>query len=258
VSDEKGRDFLLYHAYSRKGDIYTGRQALLDEVDWSAKDGWPRVGTKGPSVKAVSPMQAAQTHSELRVEDTFNGTELKPGWTWPQDLPPSATVNDGALTLGPKGDEAAKDEWLAGALARPLAVPDMVGTTTLRTASVKPGTSAGIAAISDRENATGLAVRDGKLVLWRRREKKDEELASVPLPKGGVLQLKVTVVNGSRYDFAWSSDGRKWTKVEGRGPQGEVPPPWDRAMRIGITVGRGSATFDDFTLQPSGTTQARR
>ncbi|MGH9163534.1 MAG: glycoside hydrolase family 43 protein [Vicinamibacteraceae bacterium] len=49
VSDERGRTFLLYHAY-RQGAFESGRQALLDEVVWN-DDGWPTINEgRGPSV----------------------------------------------------------------------------------------------------------------------------------------------------------------------------------------------------------------
>ena len=49
VSDEKGRDYLLYHSYETTNFIYVGRQGLLDEVTW-ATDGWPAINSgRGPS-----------------------------------------------------------------------------------------------------------------------------------------------------------------------------------------------------------------
>ncbi|MGI6231370.1 MAG: family 43 glycosylhydrolase [Prevotella sp.] len=52
VTDDKGQDWMLYHAYVR-GKADEGRQLLLDPVNW--KDGWPVIPGKSPSVKSLAP-----------------------------------------------------------------------------------------------------------------------------------------------------------------------------------------------------------
>ena len=49
VTLENGRTFMLYHAYDPKDTNYVGRQALLDEVNWTS-DGWATINNgKGAS-----------------------------------------------------------------------------------------------------------------------------------------------------------------------------------------------------------------
>jgi arabinan endo-1,5-alpha-L-arabinosidase len=52
VTDDKGQDWMLYHAYVR-GRSDEGRQLLLDPVFW--KGGWPVIPGKSPSVKSLAP-----------------------------------------------------------------------------------------------------------------------------------------------------------------------------------------------------------
>ena len=42
VADERGRYWLLYHAYSARSSVYTGREAMLDEVMFGTND-WPTI-----------------------------------------------------------------------------------------------------------------------------------------------------------------------------------------------------------------------
>ena len=90
VEDGHGRYWLLYHAYSASGSIFTGREAILDEVKFGADD-WPTVNDgKGPSARAVSPFGVAQRKGELSFVDDFHERKLRPDWQWPQDNEPNA------------------------------------------------------------------------------------------------------------------------------------------------------------------------
>lgn len=53
VTDDEGRDWILYHAYER-GRSDAGRQVLLDRVEWV--DGWPVIGDGTPSRGGVAPV----------------------------------------------------------------------------------------------------------------------------------------------------------------------------------------------------------
>lgn len=51
VTDSKGADWILYHAYDRENPA--GRRLMLDRIVW--KDGWPEVAGSSPSIKAEAP-----------------------------------------------------------------------------------------------------------------------------------------------------------------------------------------------------------
>lgn len=82
AADQRGRYWLLSHAYSTWGSIFTGREAMLDEVKFGP-DGWPVInGGQGPSVKSPSPYGVAQRKAALRFSDDFSEAQLRPGWQW--------------------------------------------------------------------------------------------------------------------------------------------------------------------------------
>jgi xylan 1,4-beta-xylosidase len=83
VDDGKGRYWLMYHAYDAASFIFTGREALLDEVVFAA-DGWPTINDgKGPSGKRQAPYNVPQQKAELAYTDEFEADVLTPGWNWP-------------------------------------------------------------------------------------------------------------------------------------------------------------------------------
>jgi beta-xylosidase len=82
---------LLHHATAATDIFNIRRQVLLDPVVLGA-DGWPVVGEAGVPVSAPAPAWPG-------FSDRFGGGALRPGWEWLFDAPPSALVDDGALTL---------------------------------------------------------------------------------------------------------------------------------------------------------------
>ena len=250
VQDDKGRYFLMYHAYSTKDHVFTGRQALLDEVKF-VPDGWPTInGGKGPSTEAVSPFGSRDRDADLRFADEFSGNKLRPGWQWPVVDEPQYTLERSRLTLRPARET---NDLTGGVLARATITGDYTARTIVDTSSLSENTFAGLAAFGDRANAIGLTVGNGKLVLWRREKSQHRELDTRPAPTGKNLHLRLITAGGHRFNFAASSDGREWMTV-GDNLQGKHLPPWDRNVRVALTVGgspKASAAFDEFSLTPT-------
>jgi xylan 1,4-beta-xylosidase len=81
-----------------------------------------------------------------------------------------------------------------------------------------------------------LAVGDGKLMLWRVQRGTHQKILSVDAPKSEQIHLRVSATGGHLFQFATSSDGQTWTPV-GAAQGGDHLPPWDRGIRVGLTVG---------------------
>jgi hypothetical protein len=112
-----------------------------------------------------------------------------------------------------------------------------------------------LSAFGDLNNAVGLSVGDGKLTLWRRSHGAFARLAQVEAPKAKKIQLRLTAREGSKFTFAASADGRKWISV-GDDLTGKNLPPWDRSIRVALTVEGDKdarAGFDSFSLKPVST-----
>ena len=263
VSGEKGEDYLLYHAYPASGDVYVGREAVLDEIVWGP-DSWPTVNQgRGPH---VSPNAA-----RIDVVDEFAGRTLSNSWQWPVNTAPTLATGpavhpQGGLSLTiPVGRQSAMV-----AIPTP-GVPRYTASVTLRSASSKPhlpltdrpqpespvyGASpgsawAGLSVVGDPFNTVGLGVRGGVLELWARRGDTQQVVWSHPLAGGtGALGLRVASAMPALLTFSYSLDHRTWL------PAGEPfdathLPAWDRGLRLGLMLEgpeRTTAIFQHFAL----------
>jgi xylan 1,4-beta-xylosidase len=256
VTDQRGRDFLLYHAYKADDFVYVGRQALLDEIEWGA-NGWPTInGGRGPSKNANSPFGAPDRRAEYSFFDDFLSTRLNSGWQWPQNNEPVMRVErraGGQLLLAPSAADQGKNPMVSAILARTTTTGDYVATTRVDTRGMRQGLMAGLSAYGDNENALGLAVGGGGLTLWRLEKGNNQQVARVDTPASGSITLRMTARDGHLYRFAFSPDGRRWTDV-GAEMDGSYLPPWDRGVRVALTAGgaRDSvARFDWLRITPS-------
>lgn len=249
VTDQSGRCWFLYHAYSTGGTIFTGREALLDEVTFGA-DGWPVInGGKGPSVSAVSPFGVAQRKTEMSFTDDFTEEKLQADWQWPQQRQPDFHLKNGRLLLAAHGGST---NFLAAVLARSTTATDYVATTVVETKNLKPGGAAGLCVFGDLDNAVGLAVSPEKIITWRRDRGTARRLLEQDRIKGEKIFLRLTVRQGFRIQFSASSDGVKWISL-GEPSEAKELPPWDRSVRVALTVGGApdaEGAFDSFAIAP--------
>ena len=249
VTDEQGRCWLLYHAYSTGGSIFTGREGMLDEVKFGA-DGWPTINDgQGPSIKAVSPFGEAQHKIETSFTDNFSTAELLPGWQWPQHREPAYHLHNGQLTLTARDRST---NLLAAVLARSTMTADYVATTTVDRRNLKPGCAAGLCAFGDSDNAVGLAVAPDKIITWRRDKGSTRHLTEQGAVTGDKIFLRLTARQGYRFELAISSDGVKWLAL-GETSDAKELPPWDRSVRVALTVGGApdaAGVFDSFGIKP--------
>jgi xylan 1,4-beta-xylosidase len=251
VEDGQGRYWFMYHAYSAKDSVYTGRQGLLDEVVFT--NGWPVINEgKGPSDRALSPFGVADRKAELAFRDEFTDPKLRPGWQWPQGEEPAFELNPqngGELIVSIK---TRPDDITSAVLARSTTTGDYVATTAIDTAALGAKGTAGLSAFGDRANAVGVIAGQGKVVLWRRERGKQAELAEIALPKGEQVHLQLAAVDGHKFRFAASVDGRNWMPI-GDDVEGRHLPPWDRSVRVALTAGGAAdaqARFDFLRITP--------
>jgi len=231
--EKDGRHYFMYHAYSQQGGIFVGRQALLREFRFT-DDGWIAFE------REATP--AASTAGLFR--DDFNGAVLSTAWNWSVFRRPVVQLRKGQLQL----------------TAQPDKFGDFVGHRTLSPnytaqATVVPqanGVQAGLAIIGDDDNAVGVSVQDGQVRVWKLEKGKEQSLGTAQAGNASAVTLLAKVENGSQISFSYSTDnGKSFTPVGDRSIDGAYLPPWDRALRVGLTA-KGTAgqtaQFDSFTL----------
>jgi len=235
VIDDEGRSFLLYHAYARDAATFVGRQALLDEVTWQT-DGWPAIQAgRGPSSRASVPFfrSSGSTTSGI-VYDDFAGDVLGPEWQWPQFGRPGIAFerNAGGIRSLVLGVPTASHDPLAAVVGRSLRSGSFMATTTVM---LDGAGQAGLAAYGDRKHALGIALRGERIIVWQRKSGVVNELASASAKRSRVY-LRMIARGGTSFRFHYSADGKRWTAL---GPtlDGADLPPWDRGVRVALTVG---------------------
>jgi xylan 1,4-beta-xylosidase len=251
VTDERGRDFLLYHAYRKSEDAFhIGREALLDEVKWSAS-GWPTINDKsGPSERAPAPLDNEARQSDHSFFDDFNSSTLMAGWQWPQGNQPSIkieTERGGRLVLTATGNQAA--DTLGAVLSQPATRANYVATTLIDVGGMKREALAGLSAFSGSEDALGVVTGNGKIIVYMRERKKHQVINTIAAPHASLVYLRMTVADGARYRFAFSVDGHEWREMGG-----EINGSYLEGVRISLTAGGtegAAARFESMQVTPS-------
>jgi xylan 1,4-beta-xylosidase len=251
VSDPQGRNFLLYHAFTRgEGAFNIGREAMLDEVTW-VEDGWPAINHgKGPSKQAPSPFGDKQRLTVNSVFDDFVSLMLKPVWEWPQVSEPEIGLEQGdggSLVLTSTGDRV--DDTIGAVVAQRATTADYIATTLVSTAGMKEGTLAGLSAYSGRDDALGIAGGPGRIIVYLRERKQQRVVKAFNTTITPQLYLRMRVKGGSHYRFSFSGDGREW-KDAGE----EIDGSFLEGARISLTAGGvkgASARFEWFRITPS-------
>ena len=257
VTDKTGQDYFLYHAYATDGTVYTGRQGLLDRISWSQTQ-WPYFESAAPSISDSIPVNDNfltsinndQIHSEEFDTDSFSYT-----WQWPVGPKPVYQINsnnDGLLRL-----QASPDK-IGTVVGKRTTEADYVATTAVNTHMLPAQTRAGLSAIGDRENAVGIGISGKKIVLWVVKKGDEHILAQTDAPLESGLQFMLATSSGNQMKFAWSTDGTNWHYLnEKEAIDASFLPPWDRGVRVGLTV-KGprntKAAFDWFKMTNQGST----
>jgi len=121
---------------------------------------------------------------------------------------------------------------------------DFVATTLVDTSLLKTA-AAGVSVYEDPRKTVGITVstseKDRTVSVYKRDDGKDEIISSKNIGKGSQIYLRMTVINGYEFHFAFSEDGQKWTSFS------EISFCNLGEARIALTVGGergGAAKFD--------------
>ncbi len=256
AEDSKGRpgqEYFLYHAYPAGGTIYVGREAVLDEITWPAREadgtpGWPAVnGGRGPG-EAAAP-------SLIDFADRFDTAELGPSWQWPVNTRPEVVVDGGALRLGIPLQSPLAAGPVESAM---IAVPRPAGLHYVASVwlDVPPEPDeplwAGLSIVGDPFNTVGLGLRGSRLCLWYRRGDTQGVVWEVEVPAARRIHLRSRSVGSEHHlQFSYAVDEGPWGEAGERYDASDLPA-WDRGLRIGLMLegpmGR-SARFRGFELR---------
>jgi beta-xylosidase len=243
VNTPDGRTFFLCHAYATKGFQFIGRQGVLDEVKWNA-DGWPSINDgKGISTTAHSPFNKTQ-RVNLEFDDDFLSTNLDLRWQWPHTLQPKFEIKNGELILNSQNSRG--NDLFGSTVAAQTMTADYAATTVIDCSGMKPETQAGLFAFGDLGNALGITLGGGKISVRRVQRSNTETLSSVAAPDAQKIYLRIEAKDGHQFRFLFWN-GTDWKNVgEDQSLEGDYLPPWDRGVRVALTVGGSENAFAKF------------
>ena len=227
-----GRYMYLYHAYNKKDNVYTGRQAMLSEVTWNKETGWP----------SFTPINGAEPEN---FHDDFAGNTLGVDWMWDaRHTQPNAKMKKGKLHVS---GTATKDNQTGTALT----VRPYTGTYQM-TVKLMPSANAGLTGLAvygDANASAGIGVQKDSLMVWEVRDGKRKIIQQVPAAKQP-LYLKIAATGGYKLQFYWSASKDTWNEVKTGGEyyDGSFLPQWDRSPRPGVMVKDGEGVMDDFRI----------
>lgn len=225
--EKDGKHYFLYHAYSTKSTVYSGRQGVLREFDFTP-DGW--LAFKAP--------MATPNQVPALVKDDFS--RFSNQWNWSVFHRPEYQVKGGKLQLKAIPEQAGVY----------LARKTYTGNYTAQVQVEVPATTelkSGLSLIGDDDNALGISVQKGELLVWKREKGKDKVLQTLPLAGSKMVTLQAQVKNGNDVTFKYLINGKNTQVFDS--VNGAFLPPWDRAVRVGVIAkGEGTGVFDNFQL----------
>lgn len=229
-----GRFYFLYHAYSKTGGVYTGRQGLLREFRFTP-DGW---------IEFLAEPQAQAPLPPQEREDGFKSRKNGLPWEWSVFQKPVYEIKDGSLRLN--------------ALPQPAGAFLAQKTTTLNynaqahVVRRAAGAASGLALIGDEKASIGVYLRGNNVRVVQVKDGKETVLSThnIGTGKKGILQMRVR--NGKDVSFFYGQKESKLAPLHKKPIDGSYLPPWDRAPRVGL-VAKGApgekAIFDAFELE---------
>lgn len=232
---QKGDKFyFLYHSYNTKSTAYAGRQGMLQEFTFTP-DGWIKF-IDGPVSKSKTPVPAV-------LSEDFKGHSLDDKWQWSIFNKPDYSLNKGALEL------SASNSLSGSYVAVKTYTADYTADAVIRASS--SDAQPGIGLIGDERNIVIASLAGDTLRLSVNKNGKPAYIEEKTVRAKDRLWLRVQVREGKTISLFYSTDGKVFNPFNSEPVDGAFLPPWDRAVRIGLTA-KGQAgqkaVFESFKL----------
>jgi len=226
------RFFYLYHAYNVKDFEYIGRQAMLDEMLWDEKTGWPyfKYGNK-PSLQAETPFKNTVQKRNTIFEDDFTSSENEKFWQWNMRLAkPEIVRSPKQLMLASNDTESAF-----------LGLSPQTGLYTMETCVTNQSDNLkGLCIYGGPKNFLSLAVGKSEVVLYQMKDGIKQIISSVPATTNVPIYLKIEAINGRWFSCFWSYDQKFWAVCPGKDGLWEINgsglPRWEGGLHTGLLV----------------------
>ncbi|HUR12655.1 MAG TPA: family 43 glycosylhydrolase, partial [Flavitalea sp.] len=230
--EKDGRNFLLYHAYDKKTDVYTGREGLLMEYRFST-DGWIEFIKKPGSARLT----------RFTDKDNFSGKNLSADWQWSVFQKPQTEINGGMLIL--------KSVPVYGTyIGRKTLGGNYTATATIQ--AEKSNATTGVGMIGDEKNRVAVLYTGDRIQVISMRDGASTIVKEERVSAKKRIDLRIRVSNGNQVLFEYRAAGKSFIPLNDEPLNAVYLPPWDRAVRIGlISLGEKGrqSVFDDLEIE---------
>ena len=229
-----GKHYLLYHAYNKTSNVYTGREGVLSEFEFTP-DGW---------IRMIEPEHDSITIPNHKMTNNALEPGLNDAWQWSVFQKPDFAVRGDLVELEalavPSGAFLGKKTTSANY------------NVTVQINAKRSSAAAGLALIGDDNNTVRAVLENGQLQVVQLREGKDSMVLQKPWKPKRKAFLQMQVRNGKDVTFLASRKRKRFEVLNGTPVDGTYLPPWDRALRAGV-VSKGAAGqrafFKNFSMQ---------
>jgi xylan 1,4-beta-xylosidase len=234
--EKGGKNYFLYHGYSAQESVYAGRQGLLIEFDYTP-DGWIKFKQNNNKVAA----------KKIKKSDDFSSSNLSLDWQWSIFKEFKKEMTGTSLQI------SALDDFSGAYVGQPVLNSNYTAETLIENYTGE----AGIAIIGDDKNIIFASVKDSTIYLKQVKNGESIILKTVALPSNSSnkqvsVRLKLVASDNHLFKFSYAMGAKHFTEINSLAVDGGFLPPWDRALRVGLTV-LGSkeqfATFGSFSLK---------
>lgn len=242
VVSPDNRWFYMFHSYNAVDFEYIGRQALLEEMIWDEKTGWPRFknGTNASSSAPV-PFKGTTQNRETEYYDDFSTNEFLRNWQWDiNKKKPKISRRKGKLAL------SSQNEGLVF-----TGISPKTGNFTFE-AGIRPkkNMQSGVCIYGNRNNILALTLKGSSLVVFSINDGKQEILAEQEVNANKYMALRIDAVDGRYISFQYSENGTDWLPFDSapeQGIDGSFLPQWGSAVRTGLLFNsddKGNAVYN--------------
>ncbi|MFZ4260594.1 glycoside hydrolase family 43 protein [Sphingobacterium sp. HJSM2_6] len=243
VHDSKGDQYYLFHGYSKKGNVYTGREGLLAKLLWSDKD---------QPVFEFIPSTNTKKYGDVHIDfKKLKPTQLFAQWDFRFSKPIKQFTKNGLALSGTVTAENRVGQVLTW---KPTNTSYSI-TTTVDLKQSSAIALKGLTVYGDINKAIGLGVKGDKLLLWKAHDKEFTILQEIKLPsQASSLEIKIETQDDLRATASYKDDTGNWKGLSQDQPdQFSIKDlaPWDRSPRPGLHVQGASsekAVFKSFHL----------
>ena len=218
VQTYSGKYVYLCHAYTEGSNVFTGRHGILSSVDWSGRDGWPK-------------MHAFANATALpNIHDKF--MDKTPAMYWQYDFhyaQPFVKQLNGKLSLTGRMLNGNTMGIIYG--LRPVSDNFTITTTVANHNNALKG----LAFYGSVKSALGIGIRGNQVISWMVKEGVFMITDSATVIGSKSIQFKIRMSPDKTCGVYYRYGGSTWTKMFAGGTiMASFLPQWDRAPRVGL------------------------